>query len=201
MAGRTQYECFVKMIYYDHFHAAADDLLENLKVFNFKFGKRLGVDPTTVFDPEELAALEALAKKADINFKNHIFDVLERDPEFAKAADEGNPFARWFLNNSKASYGYHYVYGSSLVHATPVDLQRVVVSQEPGAYMINVDSRLKAVNVVAVDIIQRCFSAAGVIRWRFGLGFSDQHIAWSGRFGNVAKRHEGETFDLGSMHD
>lgn len=200
MAGRTQYECYIKMLYYDHFHDKATATLENIDAYNFKFGKRLGVDPSSVYSQEELDALEELARRTDLNFRNQVVDVLSQDENLRESADSGNPFARWFLNNANSSYGFYYVYGSTLVHATPVDLQNVIVGS-PDSYAITVDSRMHAANVTAIDLIQRCFSATGFVRWRFGLEFSEAHTTWAQHFENAAQPHQGEHFAFGSMHD
>jgi hypothetical protein len=41
----------------------------------------------------------------------------------------------------------------------------------------------------------------GLIRWRFGEEFTDEHSAWATEFQRVADRHEDEPTDVRSMHD
>ena len=91
MAGRTQYECYIKMLYYDHFHDKATATLENIDAYNFKFGKRLGVDPSSVYSQEELDALEELARRTDLNFKNQVVECYRKTRTCANLPTAATP--------------------------------------------------------------------------------------------------------------
>jgi hypothetical protein len=201
--ARCQYDYFLKMLYYDTYHSEANKALELLDkgAYNYVFHKKAGSDLSKL-DPAEVARVRPLAKDAkELNFTNEVVRRLKEDSEFIGAADDGNPFAKWFLQNVEASFRTHWTYGSSIVHASPVDIPNVVVPRPDTHFTVNVDSRMKAPNKTIADLTQRCFSAMGLIRWRFGLPFTDEHTPWSTEFQAVADRHKDEPADVRSMHD
>jgi hypothetical protein len=126
---------------------------------------------------------------------------LKKDSDFLKSAKDGNPFAKWFFKNVEASFRTHWTYGSSIVHASPVDIPNVIVPRPDNHFTVNVDSRMKAPNKTIADLTQRCFSAMGLIRWRFALPFTDEHTLWSTEFQRVADRRKDEPTDIRSTHD
>lgn len=201
--ARCQYDYFLKMLYYDTYHDEAKRVLDLLDdgVWNYIFRKKAGLDFSDV-DPEELARVKALAKSVEEpNFTNDVMRGLRNDSKFLQDAEDGNPFAKWFFKNVDASFRTHWTYGSSIVHASPVDIPNVIVPRADGGFTINVDSRMKAPNKTIADLNQRCFSAMGLIRWRFGEPFTKDHEAWAIQFAAVAARHEDEPTDVRSMHD
>lgn len=127
-------------------------------------------------------------------------DALHADEDLVKLAGGDNLFAVWFFKNLDASYRMHWTYGSTIVHASPVDLSNLVVPTDDGNFIVNVDSRMKAPNKTIADAAQRCFSAMGLLRWRFGLDFSEAHIRWARDFGAVADEYKDEPADTRGMH-
>jgi len=201
--ARCQYDYFLKMLYYDTYHDTARRVLELLDqgAWDYVFHKKAGSDFSGI-DPQELARVQALEKEAkEPNFTTDVMKGLKRDSDFLNDANNGNPFAKWFFNNIEASFRTHWTYGSSIVHASPVDIPNVILQRPDGAFTITVDSRMKAPNKTIADLTQRCFSAMGLIRWRFGEEFKDEHSAWATQFQRIADRHEAEPTDVRSMHD
>ncbi|MGZ3499576.1 MAG: hypothetical protein ACXWNK_15850 [Vulcanimicrobiaceae bacterium] len=203
MAARSQYEYFIKMLYYDHRHADAKAVTDLLEAHDFRFAAKVGRNVEALWSPEDIDRLNALSKEArkQENFTNEVFERLRNDETFLKLAGGDNPFATWFFQNLDKAFATHWTYGSTIVHASPVDLTNVVVPRHDGHFNVNVDSRMKAPNKMIADVTQRCFSAMGLIRWRFGLEFSDAHIQWAQRFSEICERHKDEPTDIRSMHD
>lgn len=203
MAARSQYEYFIKMLYYDHRHMDAKAVIDLLEAHDFRFAKKVGRDVAAMWSAEDIERLEALTKEArkGENFTDGVFNQLRNDETFLKLAGGDNPFAVWFFKNLDRAFATHWTYGSTIVHASPVDLPNVVVPREDGHFNVNVDSRMKAPNKTIADVSQRCFSAMGLLRWRFGLEFSDAHIEWSQRFSEITDRHKDVPTDVRSMHD
>jgi hypothetical protein len=201
--ARCQYDYFIQMLYYDTYRDEANNVLSLLSqnAYHFRFSKRAGLDITDTWNEEEAARLEVLARRAkEPDFTVQVKERLLKDPEFAKAAEDGNPFAAWFFKNVEASFRTHWTYGGSIVHAAPVDIPNVIIRHENG-YTVTVDSRMKAPNKTIADLTQRCFSAMGLIRWRCSVEMEEKHIAWAARFQEVADRHVDEPTDTRSMHD
>lgn len=200
MAARSQYEYFIKMLYYDHRHDEARNIFQLLEAHDYKFLKKVGVDITARWSEHDIERLNAASKRAgDFDFTGAV-NSLRADETFLKLAGGDNPFATWFFKNLDAAFNTHWRYGSTIVHASPVDLNNVIVPIN-GHFMITVDSRMKAPNKTIADAAQRCFSAMGMLRWRFGLDFTDAHIHWAEAFGSIADRHKDEPTDRRSMHD
>lgn len=200
--NRCQYEYFIKMLYYDHFGEKAAKVIELLEAHDFKFARKVGVELATRWSEEDIQRLNVLVKQAeDANFTNTIIKNLKTDPEFLRSSTGENPFAAWFIENCESSFRTHWNYGSTIVHAEPVDLVRVVVPRADGHFDVTVDSRMKGPNKTISDLAQRAFSAMGMIRWRFDLPFEEKHIAWAQRFQETADRHKDEPVDTSSMHD
>lgn len=80
-------------------------------------------------------------------------------------------------------------------------MSNILIRRPDNHWDITVDSRMKAPNKTVMDITQRCFSAIGLLRWRFDLDFEERHIQWATRFGAVADRHVDEPADTRSIHD
>lgn len=201
--ARCQYDYFLKMLYYDTYHSKANEVLKLLDegVYDYLLHKKAGLDLSAV-DPSEIARVSALAEQAkEPNFTNDVKDGLLRDSDFLKSANDGNPFAKWFFHNVEASFRTHWSYGSSIVHASPVDIPNVIVPRPGNQFTVVVDSRMKGPNKTIADLTQRCFLATGLIRWRFGLKIPDEYTTWTNEFENVCKRHEDEPVNRRSMHD
>lgn len=199
MAARSQYEYFIKMLYFDHRHEEAGKIFRELEAHDYVFLKKAGVDVSNHWSDEGIAKLESVGVK-DLNFTGAV-NALRADEGFLKLAGGDNPFAVWFFKNLEPAFNVHWRYGSTIVHASPVDLNNVILPVDDVHFMINVDSRMKAPNKMIADAAQRCFSAMGMIRWRFGLDFTDAHIRWSQAFGAITDRHKDEPADRRSMHD
>jgi hypothetical protein len=202
--GRCQYDYFLKMLYYDTYHDRARAVVDLLDegAWGYQLWRKSGLETEAHWSNEEAKRLDALLKaNPEPSFTDVIMKGLKRDASFLQSGEEGNPFAAWFAKNIDASFRTHWRYGSTIVHASPVDIPNVIVKQPNGTFMINVDSKMYAPNKTIADLAQRCFSAMGMLRWRFDLGFSDEHIAWSGEFQNIADGHKDEATDVRSMHD
>ena len=202
--GRCQYDYYLRMLYYDAYHVKADDVIRLLDAgaYDFEFWKKSDLDVRSRWSKEDVKKLEALI--VNIKEPNFTYDVkngLRNDLVFHASIQEGNSFAKWFFANIDETFRTHWKYGSSIVHASPLDMVNVVMPLSDGNFMINVDSRMKAPNKTIADLSQRCMSAMCIIRWRFGLEFAEEHISWSSRFQKVAERHGDEPTDVRSMHD
>lgn len=95
----------------------------------------------------------------------------------------------------------HWKYGSSIVHAGVENLPHVLVPDSNGNFTVTIDSRMKAPNKTVLDLAQRCFSAAGLLRWRLNRGFTPEHIQWAEQMSIIAHRHADEPTDIKSVHD
>jgi hypothetical protein len=60
---------------------------------------------------------------------------------------------------------------------------------------------MKAPNKSIAGLTQRCFSTMGLIRWRFGVPFTDDHQSWVSEFESVADRRKDEPADIRSTLD
>ncbi len=196
--ARAQYEYFLKMIYFDHYPERARDVMKSLDVHDFCFWRQVGSDLTSRWSAEQIKAFED-ATVGETDFAA-IMESLKRDRRFFKA-QESNPFALWFFKNFQSSYRVHWVYGSTVVHASPVDINNVVTSDDDKNLIINVDSRMKAPNLTVADLAQRCFSAAGLIRMRFDREMGEDAVDWARRFQETVAEYEDEPVDVRSMHD
>lgn len=202
MVGRSQYEYFIKMLYFDHFHGEAKKITDLLEAHDFKFAQKVRRDVTKHWPPDEIERLQALTKQAkELRFKDDIVNSLSSDDQFVKLSGGDNPFAAWFFKNLDSAFNVHWNYGSTIVHASPVDLVNVIVPHDDGHFYVNVDSRMKGPNCRLIDTAQRCFSAMGLLRWRFGLEFTGEHIEWAKTFSLLADRYKDEPMDLRSMHE
>lgn len=200
--GRSQYEYFIKMLYFDHFHGEAKKITDLLEAHDFKFAQKVRRDVAKHWSPDDMERLQELSKQArELRFKDDSGNGLRGDDEFFRLSGGDNPFATWFFKNLDSAFNVHWNYGSTIVHASPVDLINVVVPREDGHFYVNVDSRMKGPNCRLIDTAQRCFSAMGLLRWRFGLQFTDEHIEWAKTFTPLADRYKDEPMDLRSMHE
>ncbi len=202
--ARCQFDYYLQMLYFDTYREKADDILKLLDegAFAYRFWKRAKLDLSDRWSSAEIEKFESeYHKTADFNLTNEIRNRLLVDADFIKAAHDGNPFANGLLQHFEAQFPTHWTYGSSIVHASPADIPNVMSRQTDVDFVINVDSRMKAPNKTTADIAQRCFSAACLVRWRFGLSFDEEYTNWAERLTVVAKRHEREATDTRSMHD
>jgi hypothetical protein len=199
--SRCQYEYFVKMLYYDHYHDEAARVMQLLHSYAFRFAESVGLNVRGNLSEGAVQKLEELSKAAYRGNFRAIVDSLKADALFADSAQDENPFAIGFLKNAESMFKTHWTYGSSVLHAGAEDMANVLISRPDNRWDINVDSRMKAPNKTVLDVTQRCFSAIGLLRWRFGLGFDDRHIQWAKCFGAVADNHVAEPTDIKSMHD
>jgi|HubBroStandDraft_4_1064222.scaffolds.fasta_scaffold00014_68 hypothetical protein len=199
--SRCQYEYFVKMLYYDHYHDEAAEVMRLLPSYTYRFAESVGLNVRFGLTDDVIDELEELSKAAYRGNFRGIVDSLRADPLFAQSAEDGNPFAVGFLQNATSMFATHWTYGSSVLHAAVQDMPYVLLPRPDHHWDVNVDSRMKAPNKTVLDLNQRCFSATGLLRWRFQLGFEAPHIEWATRTAAVAKRHAGESMDIKSMHD
>ena len=199
--SRCQYEYFVKMLYYDHYSEAASDVIRLLRSYGYRFAEALGFEVQGDLPQEAIAKLEELSKRAYRSDFAAIVRALRSNESFSASARSGNPFAVGLLNNVDSMFKVLWTYGSSVLHAGVEDIVNVMIPRADGHWDVNVDSRMKAPNKTVCDVTQRCFSATGLLRWRFELGFEPRHVRWAQRFGEVAARHTNEPADIKSMHD
>jgi hypothetical protein len=199
--SRCQYEYFVKMLYYDHYHDEAASVMQLLRSYAYRFAESVGLNVRHDLSENAVQKLEELSKAAYRGNFRAIVDSLKADPLFAESAQGGNPFAIGFLKNAESVFTTHWTYGSSVLHAGAEDMANVLIRRPDNHWDINVDSRMKGPNKTVLDVTQRCFSTIGLLRWRFDLGFDERHIQWAEFFGTVADSHIDEPTDIKSMHD
>ena len=201
---RCQYDYWLKMLYYDTYPSVASEVVKLVDegAYEYEFRKKARLD-LTFLSQSDIKRLDKLSKRAkEPNFTDGIVNGLRKDISFRKAADaDENAFAKWFYANIDATFAGHWKYGSSIVHASPQDLPKVLVQLPDDCIMINVDSRMKAPNKTIADSAQRCFSAMSLLRWRFSLEFSDEHLKWPERLSAAMAPHVNEKTDAYSMHD
>ena len=201
---RCQYDYWLKMLYYDTYHAEADAVIELVDkgAYEYEFQKKAHLDLSYLCEAD-IQKFDELAKLAkEPNFTTEIVGGLRRDIAFQKAADANdNPFAKWFYANIDSTFAGHWKYGSSIVHASPQDMPKVLVKSPDGSIMINVDSRMKAPNKTIADSAQRCFSAMSLLRWRFGLEYTPEHLEWPALLNGAMVPYLDEATDTYSMHD
>jgi hypothetical protein len=202
--SRCQYDYFLKMLYYDAYKHKADKVIDMLDegVYDYDLAKKAGLDVKKRWKSAEIARLESLLDDVrEPNFTNEVRDGLKKNSHFLKAGKDGDPFAKGFFKNIDASFGTFWKYGSSVVHASPIDMPNVIIRNAAESLTINVDSRMKAPNLTIADLAQRCFSTTALIRVRFGLNFPDDYTSWAERLSDAASRYSDEPTDVRSMHD
>lgn len=65
-------------------------------------------------------------------------NALRADETFLKLGGGDNPFAAWFFKNVDAAFNTHWRYGTTIVHASPLDIDNLIVPMEDAIFMITV---------------------------------------------------------------
>lgn len=198
MLARSQFESFIRMLYYTTFSARASDLVSKLNLKRYLFEKRARIDVESRWSPE-LRRMFDEAKDGRITL-GEMITQLEVDGDFRNSRST-NPFAEWFFKNAWDAYRVLWMYASEVMHASIIDLPNVIVGETRGEFALTVDSRMKAPNKQLLDLAQRCYSAAGLIRRVFSIETTPDHVIWGRTFEILWQRHAAEVTGLGSMHD
>lgn len=115
--SRCQYEYFIKMLYYDHYHDHAANVMKLLSSYAFRFAESLGFDVRSDLSEDIILKLEELSKAAYRGNFRLIVDSLKAARRFGDSAQDGNPFAIGLLKNAESMFRTHWTYGSSVLHA------------------------------------------------------------------------------------
>lgn len=94
--SRCQYEYFIKLLYYDHNHEEATNILELLDSYSLRFAESVNLDVRQGLSEEAVAKLERLSKAAYRGNLVAIVNRLENDPRLKESAEEGNPSRKDF---------------------------------------------------------------------------------------------------------
>jgi hypothetical protein len=192
---RSQYEFFLKILYYEHKRSKAVDFVNGIPKSAKEFADRAGL--AWSYTAQELREIESLPD-AKLDFVS-MRTTLLRDPRFAGQLNN-NPIIKGFLENAIASFRDHWLYGSSVLHASNLDMPNVIV-EKGGALMINVDSRNKHPNRAIADFGQRAFVTAAFVSVHFGLEVGREAVALAERLQETVAPHLSEPGSVRSIHD
>ena len=191
---RSQYEFFLKMLYYEHNRSKAIDFVDSIPKSAKRFADKAQI--SLVLSEDDLKEIEELP--GDLDFVS-MRRALLNDTKFTRQGSN-NPIISGFLRNALASFRDHWLYASNVLHASNLDMQNVIVAKDDG-FMINVDSRNKHPNRAIADFGQRAFASAVFVAAHFGIEVGDRAIELAQRLGDAASPHLEEPGSTRSMHD
>lgn len=193
---RSQYEFFLKMIFYEHKRQKAVAFVDSIPKSAKDFADRAKISLELLeADQKEIEALP----DADQDFVS-MRNGLLRDSRFTRQFST-NPIVRGFLCNAMANFRDHWLYASGVLHASNLDMPNVIVSQEDDAFAINVDSRNKHPNRAIADFGQRAFVTAIFVATHFGIEIGERATELATLLNTTAVPHLGEPGSVRSIHD
>jgi hypothetical protein len=192
---RSQYEFFLKMLYYDHKRQKAIDFVDSIPKSAMAFADRGKF--AWSYSEEELKEIGALpdAEPDFVSMRDHLL----RDSRFTRQFSS-NPIIKGFLANARASFRNHWLYASSVLHASNLDMTNVIVDKD-GDLIINVDSRNKHPNRSIADFGQRAFVTAIYVSVHFGSEIGNDVTALAERLQDAVHPHLDEPGSVRSIHD
>jgi hypothetical protein len=192
---RSQYEFFLKMFYYEHNSSKAVDFIDGIPKSAKAFAERGRF--AWSYTEEELREIESLPNSMS-DFAS-MRSALLRDSRFTQQISS-NPIVKGFLENELANFRNHWLYGSSVLHASNLDM-RNVIAEKGNAFMINVDSRNKHPNRSIADFGQRAFVTAIFVSIHFGLDVGHEAVTLAERLQKTVEAHLSEPGSVKSVHD
>jgi hypothetical protein len=192
---RSQYEFFLKMFYYEYHRSKAVEFVKGIPKSAKEFAERAGL--ASSYTEEELQEIESL-RDSEPDFVS-MRTALLRNSRFTRQFSS-NPIIKGFLKNAFASFRDHWLYGSSVLHASNLDMTNVIVEKDD-VLMINVDSRNKHPNRAIADFGQRAFVTAVFVSVHFGLDVGDEAVALAERLQEAAAPHRSEPGSVRGVHD